>query len=377
MLKLTRYMLWQLFVGLTLVTSVLASVVWLSQSLRFVDMIVNSGLTAGMFVYLTALMMPNFLTVILPIAVFAVCMFTYHRMIMDRELVVMRVAGLGQMDLARPAIILALMVVVAGYALSMYVVPHSWSQFREMKWNAQFNYSQLLLREGTFNEAANDITVYVRQRTEDGQLLGILAHDERKPENTFTWMAERGALVETDQGARVVLYNGTRQDYDTRANKLSILYFDRTVLDIDAPEAATSDRMSEPRERTMDELVNLDTRGLDEYSLGKYHAELHRRFALPWSALGFAMIALSVLMSGNFTRRGEGKRVFAAILLAAGYQAAMLAILNVASRDTTHIPSIYLVTALPIVLGLIVLVSRLGIGKTQPSPPTTAGGRAS
>lgn len=115
---LTRYVFWQLFVGLTLVAVSLTCVVWLLYSLRFVDMIVNRGLSAGMFVYLSALSMPNFLTQILPISLFAITVFAYHRMIMDRELVVMRAAGLGQFSLARPAIILALLVVGAGYALS-------------------------------------------------------------------------------------------------------------------------------------------------------------------------------------------------------------------------------------------------------------------
>lgn len=353
---LSRYVFKQLLVGLILVATSLTCVVWLSQSLRFVDMIVNRGLSAGMFVYLTGLMMPNFLTVILPVSLFAITTFVYHRMIMDRELVVMRAAGLGHMGLAKPAIALSLLVVMIGYALSTYIVPTSYAQFRELQWDIRYSFSHVLLREGTFNNAAKDITVYVRERTDDGQLLGILAHDDSNEKRSFTLMSERGAMVQTETGAKVVMFNGSRQDFNKENKQLSILYFDRYVFDLDAPSAAGEVRHKEARERSMAELIDLDTEGVNVESIGKYKVEFHRRLALPVSALGFVMIALSVLMSGSFTRRGEGKRVFAAIVLAGMYQGALLAILNVAAKNALYMPAIYAVTAAPVVLGAMVLM---------------------
>jgi len=353
---LTRFIFWLLFVGLMLVATSLTCVVWLSQSLRFVDMIVNHGLSAGLFVYLTGLMMPNFLTVILPVSLFAIATFTYHRLIVDRELVVMRAAGLGQMALAKPAVLLALLLVALGYALSTYLVPTSYAQFGEMQWGIRYSFSHVLLREGTFNDAARGVTVYVRERTDDGQLLGILAYDGRDEQRSFALMSERGAMVQSELGAKVVMFNGSRQDFDKQTKQLSILYFDRYVFELDAPSSQGQDRSREPRERSMSELIHLDTTGLDDSAIGKYHVEFHRRLALPWSALGFVMITMGVLMSGSFSRRGEGKRVFTAILLAAGYQGALLAILNAAAKNEVLIPAIYGVTAIPMVLGIAALL---------------------
>ena len=45
---------------------------------------------------------------ILPIAVFAAVMFTYNRLLVDSELVVLRAGGCSQFMIARPAIILAI-----------------------------------------------------------------------------------------------------------------------------------------------------------------------------------------------------------------------------------------------------------------------------
>lgn len=353
---LTRYVFGQLFVGMAVVAVSLTCVVWLSQSLRFIDMIVNRGLSANMFLYLTGLMLPNFLTIILPVSLFAVTTFIYHRMVMDRELVIMRVAGLGPMSVAKPAILLAMFTVMVGYALSTALVPMSYTKFREMQWEIRYSFSHVLLREGTFNDAAKGVTVYVRERTDAGELLGILAHDSRDENHVFTLMSERGAMVQSDLGAKVVMFNGSRQDFDKTTKQLSILYFDRYVFELEAPQGAGQVRYREPRERSMSELIDLDTTDLTAPVAGKLHMEFHRRLALPLSALGFVMIALSTLMSGGFSRRGEGKRVFMAIIFAAGYQGALLGIMNAAAKNEALLLAIYGVAIFPIIVGTAVLV---------------------
>ena len=69
----------------------------------------------------------------------------------------------------------------------------------------------LLLREGVFNNPAPGMTVYLRERGADGEFRGILVHDNRDRENPVTYMAERGALVVSESGPRVVMVNGNQQ----------------------------------------------------------------------------------------------------------------------------------------------------------------------
>ncbi|HBC07912.1 MAG TPA: LPS export ABC transporter permease LptF, partial [Rhodospirillaceae bacterium] len=168
-------------------------IIWLTQSLRFVEMIVNRGLSAGTFFYLSGLLLPNFLIVILPIALFTVVVFIYAKLITDRELVVMRAAGLSQFALAKPALILAAVIVVLSYTLHLKLVPDSYRAFRDLQWDIRNSVSHVLLKEGEFNNVGRTTTVYVRARTPDGQLHGILVHDTRDKAKPFTLMADRGA----------------------------------------------------------------------------------------------------------------------------------------------------------------------------------------
>ena len=102
--RLDRYIFRQLLVALIAVTGGLTALVWLIQSLRFVELVVNHGLSLVVFVELTGLLVPSFVAVILPITTFVVVQFIYQRLAGDREITVMRAAGLSPLALSRPAI---------------------------------------------------------------------------------------------------------------------------------------------------------------------------------------------------------------------------------------------------------------------------------
>ncbi len=355
---LTKYVLRQFFVGMIMVTAGLTCIVWLSQSLRFIEMIVNRGLSAGMFGYLTVLLLPNFIVIVLPIALFTVVVFTYSKLITDRELLVMRAAGVGQMGLAKPAMILALIVMAAGYAMNIFIVPQSYTKFRNLQWDIRYNYSHILLREGAFNPVSDGITVYVRQRTKEGQLLGVLVHDQRDKKNPFTLMASKGAMIETDEGARVVLFKGNRQTVDKATNKLSILYFDRYVFDLAKTTEANDTRYREPRERDLHELFNIEkfAEGMAAKEFGKFIVEGHKRLVSPLAALGYTLIGLACLISSNFSRRTQTRQVSVAIALMVALQGSALGLDNLVAKNLTLVPLLYVHGLAPILAGFFFMV---------------------
>ncbi|NQV98069.1 MAG: LPS export ABC transporter permease LptF [Rhodospirillales bacterium] len=350
MTSFTRYVLRQLIVGMVLVTAGLTCILWLTQSLRFVEMIVNQGVSAGTFLYLTMLKLPEFLTIILPIALFCVTLFIYSKLVSDRELVVMRAAGLSQVSLAKPAVILALIVVGIGYSLNFYLMPNSYRMFRDLQWEIR-NYSHILLKEGAFTSIAG-VTVYIRERTKDGQLHGILAYDQRNPDKIETWMAAKGAMVESDDGPRVVMFNGNRQVVDPKTNQFSILYFDQGVLDLIDLGAGTNtpkQRYREARERGLSELLNIENEpNVSKRDIGKFTIEAHKRITSPLTALGFTLIALCVLVLGSFSRRSQSKQIAAAILIMIGLVASSYGLENTAARRLNLIPLLYVHAILPI-----------------------------
>src|SRR5580693_2355334 len=209
-----RYVFRQLLFALIAVTGGLTALVWLIQSLRFVELVVNHGLSLVAFVELTGLLIPSFVAVMLPITTFVVVQFVYQRLAGDRELTVMRAAGLSPFALSRPALAVALVAMACSFALNLWWVPESLSAFRQFQWEIRNRMAAFLLQEGVFTQISDDLTVYVRSRDPDGTLHGILVDDGRDKAAHATILAESGRLTEGPNGPRVLLINGSRQEID-------------------------------------------------------------------------------------------------------------------------------------------------------------------
>ena len=356
MQKVSGYILRRSTVAFLFVTLSLVCAIWLMQSLRLIDLIVNRGLPFSMFLYMSMLMLPTFLALILPVSLFTAVLFAYNRLTMDSELLVMRAAGISQTGLSKSAFLLAGIVTVIIYSLTLYLLPLSFREFKDRQVTIRNDFSTVLLQEGVFTELATGITVFVRERGAEGELLGVLVHDGRNPEKPVTMMAENGALVRTDEGPQVIMVNGNRQEVSKDSGTLSLLYFDRYVLDVHSVDKTLDKRWREPRERFLDELFFPDmTDGNNRFNAAKLRAEGHQRLTLPIYALTFTAIALAALLSGDYARRGLGKRITTAILLIVAIQGAALGFTNLAARFPWLVPLIYLNALLPLIGGIIVL----------------------
>src|SRR5258707_14246212 len=90
-----------------LFTLLLTLVVWMTQALRLLDLVINRGQSAGIFAYLTLLMLPTVLVIIVPIAFFAAALYALNKLNSDSELVVMWSAGISRFQLGQPVLVAA------------------------------------------------------------------------------------------------------------------------------------------------------------------------------------------------------------------------------------------------------------------------------
>ncbi len=344
--RLDRYVFRQLFVALLVVTLGLVALIWLTQSLRFVELVVNRGLSFTVFLKLTGLLIPGFVAVILPITCFVVVQFVYQRLASDRELTVMRAAGLSPLALARPALAVALVTMGVHYTLNMWLVPASAASFREYQWEIRNHIAAFLLQEGVFTTVSDELVVYVRAKAVDGSLRGIMVDDARDKERRATILAESGRLMDGANGPRVLLENGTRQEIDARTGQLNVLSFKENWLDLAAPARATGARLRDVGEMGLGELLNPPA-GLNPRDVPKWRVEAHKRLVSPLTTLSFTMVALLAVVGGVFRRHGGLLRPFLGIVSVVALVALGLALDSLTVRTNELIPLLWLRAGLP------------------------------
>lgn len=357
MIALHRYVSRQLIIATLFVGGILICIVSLIRSLRLVDFVINRGLPPTVLLKLTGLLVPSFLTIVLPIALFTATLFVYNKLINDSELVIMRSTGMSQNALAVPAIVLAVIVTLLSYGLHLYWLPLSYSGFKDMRYTFQNTFGSVLLQQGRFNTPVDGVTVYVRARENDGDLLGIFVHDTRVQERPVTIMAERGALVTSETGARVVMFNGNRQEIDTETGRLVLLYFDQNSIDLNAFDENLEPRWRDPQERFVGELLNPGDSAVERFYRTSLIAEGHRRLSAPLLVFAFVTIALASLLSGEFSRRGQTKRILTAVGFVIVLQSLAIALANLTTQSLALVPLLY---ALPIgtILTAFLIIAR-------------------
>ncbi len=340
--RLSFYVLAQMLGPTALFAFLMTIVVWLTQSLRLLDLVINRGQSAGTFVYLTLLILPSLLVIILPIAYFAGTLYSLTKLSTDSELVVMHSAGYSRAQLATPVMLAAVIVIAMTYLCGLYLMPAGQRAMKDKVLDIRADVGAALLDEGEFNTPSQGLTVFIRELSPDGHIRGVLVHDSRTEKHPVSYLAESGQLAQTPGGARLIMYDGTIEQSDASGAHLSILKFKTYVFDLDqfAGPARVTDRAT--NERYLSELF-WPGKSVRPQLRAAFFAEGNNRLSQPLYCIAFGLIALAVIARGRRARGAQALRITMAVFAAAGLRIAGYGVQGLATHHAIFSILFYLI----------------------------------
>lgn len=348
MKKLNIYISKQVLVGFLVITFCLLSILWLTQSLKFVELITNKGLPVSLFVEMTSLLMPRLFTILSPISLFIAVLFTYNRMLGDRELVVMKAAGISPWSNAKPALFIGILVALFNIYVNNFGIPQAEKTFNELEFKIKNDFSHLFFKEGEFTEAQFGLTIFVTSQEKDGSISGILVNDERDAGKKVTLSADKGRIINTDSTPRLILVKGSRQELDHQTGQFSSLSFDRYSVDF-GESKFKKEKGIEARELSLKELLTAKNNpNLSAKEVGRFIVEGNKRILAPFYNILFALLGCTGLIVGLFNRRGQLKVILISLTAMVMVQAGDLAFTNMASKRLLFLPLMYLNFFIPL-----------------------------
>ena len=358
MRRLNFYLFRQLLIAFLFTATAVSCVVLFTQMFRLLSIVIDNAGTMMVFFRMLGLSVPTFLPLVLPLALGTATVFTYHKLAVDSELPVMSAAGISPMRLAKPALVLGVLVSAACLVLTLWVTPQANRSLVNLQYKGRNSYAVFLSRPGSFNDMAEGVTFYAHRRGAGGVLEGVLIHDVRNADMPVTIMASSGQVVVTNGQPQMIVFNGRRQEMDVQTGKLSELAFDQYVLELNALHSTSSRRLADPREQTIHDLLHpTDEMLTHRASYGHLMTELHQRLAAPWLALAYMLIGLAAILVGEFNRRGAGRRILIAAFSIVVVQASFMSLSGVTAQHRGLVVLLYLTTLLPILIGLYLLRS--------------------
>ncbi|HEY4078058.1 MAG TPA: LptF/LptG family permease [Rhizomicrobium sp.] len=360
--RLSVYVLGQLLGPVALLTLLLTSVIWLISSLQFLDLVINRGQSAFIFLYLILLVLPSLFLIILPIAFFFASLFTLSRLAGDSELVVMQSAGYSLRQIAVPVLAAAGIIMVLTYACALYLAPLGQRVLSAKVFDIRADMAGALLNEGEFNPAAPGLTVFIRQIGNQGEIRGILVHDSRDKKRPVTYIAEKGVLAQTPAGVRLIMLDGTIETGAQGGKQLQVLHFESDTINMDQFSGPARMSLRKMQERYLNELLwPRENEGLNQRIRDQFFAEAHNRLSQPLYCIAFALIALAAVMRGRRQRGSVALRLGMASLAAAGLRIAGYGVMGVAQRNPLLASLFYLLPLAGVVGAIAVL---MGYGPT-------------
>jgi len=348
------YIYRQLLGPFILIMLSMTGIAWLTQSLRFIELIIIKGLPINIFLNLTILIIPKLLVTIIPFVAFLAVLITYTRLNTESELISMKSAGMNNFKILLPAVIFGITLGALTISIENYGSPYAYNKFKTLQHTIRNNYISTLFQEKVFSSPIKGLTVFIKERDKIGNFQGILIHDERDANKTISIIAEQGKIVTTQEGARFALINGNRQEVSKDKN-ISILYFNEYTLNITNYNKDTSPRFKEASERSFYELFNSE-KNISALYKKEFLAEGHKRIMTPIIVLIMVLIGAISSIIGRFNRKNSIKKIFYSISAALIIQIYIIASPQVMIQSPKLIPFLYIFIFI-ILLLIIFLIS--------------------
>ncbi len=347
---INRYFRRQLLGIFVMLLLILTGLAWMMQIMSMMKFLIGYGIKFSSFVYLTSLMIPFIISIIVPFVTFIATIFIYNKMIGENEVTVMAASGLSPWQIAKPAIKLAGWITVAHLVLNLWLVPVSQSMFYSTQWNLRYGLAHLKLQESAFTKLSDGLVVYV-DNVSGNDLNQVMLSDMRTEDNQVLVFAKRGKLISTVHGLSIVTDNGSLQIQGK--NGFTTGTFDNLDMDLNLVE---DDKDASFRVRRIPTISLLKTVFAqdDSHQHQLTLVEICTRFINPFMNLILAIICTLALLKTSLLRRRASFAPAIAVLGMAIAMATYMSLSNmVTSLTDVGLVAIGVFCSLFILLGLL------------------------
>jgi lipopolysaccharide export system permease protein len=328
-----RYLFRQLLGPALLATIAFSAVMLLGGSLQYLDLIVNQGQSAAVFVKVTLLGLPSVVSTILPITIFVASLVALNRLQTEQELVVCFAGGMSRWRVISPMVRLAVMAAIVSLAMNLWVSPLCTRMQREELFKVRTDLASTLVQAGHFSQPSRGLTVYASE-VQGHDILKNLFLDQDDPANgtSNTFSAREGQIGQRNGQPVLIMKHGSEQSPSKTG--LNYAVFDEYTFDLGPYLPKTDTVHYKISDRYLHELFYPDlSQPWEKSNKLKLYAEGHARLAAPLYNIALVILALSAVLGGGFSRLGYGKRILTAIAVAAVTRIAGFGVQTVADDE--------------------------------------------
>ena len=361
-MQFDRYLFGQMIRTTIAVSITLVCIMWLFQTIRLLEVVINRGAPISNFLLMSVTVIPLWLTIAVPVSAFVAVIWVFQRAVADRELLVMQASGRSALQLARAPLTLGVLLTVVLILNSVLVLPQSFGVYKRVQFEVRNSIPTVMLQDNVFIDVVDGLTMLIGEKFDDGLAKDLFIHDERTEGKIITMTARIGQFVERDGLPAVILQEGERIELSKSGDSGATLLFDTHTVTITPKDRTVSSQMPiDMNEDTISNLLNPEKSPYPDY-FNQRRAEGHYRIVSPALALVLTMIATVGALFGQVRRHTWSKRTMLMIVGSIISISALVSSRSLATSLPSTVPLLYASLLVPsiILLAMLTLPSMAG-----------------
>jgi lipopolysaccharide export system permease protein len=341
-----------------IILSCLMAVIWLNQSLRILDVVITQGASFADFLRFSFLAAPLWLFVTVPLSAFIAILWTLHRFLSDREIVVMQAVGLSPLQLSVAPVLFSILLSAFLFFNSLILLPLGFSGFKTVQDEVRNTIPKLLLQDNVFIDIDQNLTIFIGKKHSRNSVGNVFIQDTQNKKKHVTYTAEIGEFTTLENQPVVILKNGQRTETSVEAEKSTIISFDSYTFSIirDTQIQGSSERVKDANEESVSNLFNRNLAANDLFWRQRF-AEAHYRLSSPLLVISLSITAIALFFYRLSKQVSLAKRLTLASLFGLAIQISYVMSKSLVINYPFLWPAMYLVTIIPAIIGFVSIIS--------------------
>src|SRR6185503_12915835 len=202
---LDRYVVREIVLPFFLALVVFTFVLEIPPILQQAESLISKGVAWTVVLRVLLTLLPQALSLTIPISVLLGILMGFARLSSDREFVAMQACGVSLLRLARPVILIALVGTAATAYEVIVALPDANQTFREIALGLVKEQAETQVKPRVFFEQFPDHVIYVQDVLTAGGWRDVFVSDTTKADQTTVYFAKEGRIQVDRENRRVFL----------------------------------------------------------------------------------------------------------------------------------------------------------------------------
>jgi len=292
---------------------VMSFILLLQQFYRIVLLMVEKGFGIFQAMLMLAYLIPQILTITIPLGVVGAVFMTVIRLSVDSEIVCMRAAGRSLWNFSLPILFFGLIASLVTSVIMNWIHPLSYRNYSELQVRIVKQHADEKLLPGEFNFDFGNKAIKIGGRSPEKELSDIFIADRDLSPSSPIILADKGRIEVDEESKRVFfrLRRGVVYLPENDPQKFQTVDFKTLNYLLEfQPENSVSENLLK-RTGTLQLIRKLETFAPGSLSKFRWLAELYGRLILPWVCLVFSLAAIPMaIVDPRSGRSGSYLRAF-------------------------------------------------------------------